>query len=1568
MSQKIGKSGAVFLSAMLISVGVFGAVNLLEATPPTADAGVDQIVEPNIAVQFDGSSSIGDNLDYTWYFRTNGDVGAGMNPTHTFTEEGIYEVGLLVRETASSIMDLDITKITVRNQIPGADAGPDQVVNEDDIVTFDASGTTDTDSDLLGLIYDWDFADGAKGTGMNPTHVYTLAGTYSAILTVTDDGGAAGTDTVTITVNNLAPIANAGSDQTVNEGEYVYFDGSGSTDTPSDADSLRYEWNFGDLGPYAANYWKDNGVYPATLTVTDDDGAQNQNTIDVSVQNVDPFICVDDAYLIANITLCASGEKWHDVKFYLNESGTPREEFYVYREAGDPKEQEDTRDNIKLNLGELWTAEVYYTPLDDPLNGQLQGDTPVWIILEFDNGVTRKISHNFNVNHPETWYWNFALNDYFFQNPQPAIHFGYTVYDPGMDSETVTWECGGNTVSKYYEASTFPTLIKDTIDYTPKKMENITITVDDDDGGTYNVTLAFAESMLDGLSPKVSAGDNQSAIEDDTLNFAGSAETTISRSISSYQWKFGDGHSAPGPSAEHAYAFSGTYFAVLRAWDYLGNVGIDILKVEIINANPTAEAGLDKVAAEDSIVIFDGSGTTDTLSDISSLVYEWNFGDGSDGYGISPIHVYSNAGTYSVTLTVTDNDGATSTDTLVITVNNLAPTSALAGPDRIIYGASMSIEFVGVGFDTFSDVLGLVYNWNFGDGTPGTGKVTSHTYIVASTYTITLTVTDDNNAVATDTCTIFVGIDSDGDNLVDTFETGIGTDVDNWDSDTDYISDYWEIYTYDTDPALSDTDVDGLIDWYEIAYLGYDVDVDDDGLMCPRDWDSDGDWIKDGDDPNPLMYNYADGTEASGPVVISVNEYLGVYVVIEYEGVSTVKANIVEITPIKELNVAVGHYVDISTTSTVPFTAEIRFKYSMPLPPPTLEEQLALYQWHGANNKWVIEDNTVVNVDKDFVWSKVTHFCELCIGNSNFQYSDSDGLCDWYERNTYHPNFSDDLAYLNGKTNEFIDDTDGDGLYDGWEDLNGDGIFDDGETKGEVQYYTSPLNADTDDDDVNDNIDIDPLVDLQVTVKINEILRLDPVDDWPNEGADFYLWVICNDGNSEQMLKLPDRTDRDAFEEDSDHVYPDASATFDVVDDSELVGFMIILFDDDGGLDRTLDDTMASGDDPCDISSRPGGGGGDPNNWGYSALLLNYDLKAGQWSMEDSPGDPNGYGHASGEEDLNTGDQNDCELWFDITQGGVGDDGDGLTWWQECGPVNAGAYGTDPTDWDTDGDGLCDREALYMPDFNPLSWNDPSGDYDSDTLTNAQEINFPLVGEEGTDPTNPDTDGDELSDATDKYPLIFTNRYALIVCPTEFDGLYWEDFDRDITERFISNVEWSYSDIGFEVTILFPEDGRVTYTDFSNSITNFIEDNNILSTDIVALQIITHGTDYYGLGPYNILFSDLLCSSDDLSNVLSRIGPALDFLWLYTCHSWSFADHIDDISGNGALGITFYGANGVAYIVDPSSITPPNTGFHNAIISGDSVENAIADVQSLNSGAMFNLFDYYPGDLFITSI
>jgi hypothetical protein len=85
------------------------------------------------------------------------------------------------------------------------------------------------------------------------------------------------------------------------------------------------------------------------------------------------------------------------------------------------------------------------------------------------------------------------------------------------------------------------------------------------------------------------------------------------------------------------------------------------------NIPPVADAGPDQTAAFGATVTFNGSGSYDP--DGSIVSYGWNFGDGSTGTGEITTHAYSTDGTYTVTLTVTDNDGATGNDTAIVTVN-----------------------------------------------------------------------------------------------------------------------------------------------------------------------------------------------------------------------------------------------------------------------------------------------------------------------------------------------------------------------------------------------------------------------------------------------------------------------------------------------------------------------------------------------------------------------------------------------------------------------------------------------------------------------------------------------------------------------------------------------------------------------------------------------------------------------------------------------------------------------------------------------------------------------------------
>lgn len=143
-------------------------------------------------------------------------------------------------------------------------------------------------------------------------------------------------------------------------------------------------------------------------------------------------------------------------------------------------------------------------------------------------------------------------------------------------------------------------------------------------------------------------------------------------------------------------------------------------------------------------VSFNGSGSTDPDGTIAS--YSWNFGDETPaGSGVSPQHTYASGGTYNVTLTVTDNSGATSS------VSH--PVSAVAPPPNQPPTAAFTtsitnetVSFNGSGsFDADGNIT--AYSWDFGDDTPaGSGVSPQHTYPGPGTYPVTLTVTDDGGA------------------------------------------------------------------------------------------------------------------------------------------------------------------------------------------------------------------------------------------------------------------------------------------------------------------------------------------------------------------------------------------------------------------------------------------------------------------------------------------------------------------------------------------------------------------------------------------------------------------------------------------------------------------------------------------------------------------------------------------------------------------------------------------------------------------------------------------------------
>lgn len=220
-------------------------------------------------------------------------------------------------------------------------------------------------------------------------------------------------------------------------------------------------------------------------------------------------------------------------------------------------------------------------------------------------------------------------------------------------------------------------------------------------------------------------------------NFDASTSGDPDGSIATYSWNFGDNTSAgAGSTPTHEYAESGSYVVKLTVTDNRGAIASKSVTVQVavpVNQAPTAGFTTQCAALSCS---FDASGSAD--SDGSITKYEWNFGDGVTGGGVNASHAFTAADTYTVTLKVTDNDGAVAEkagSVQVFSAPNQAPVAAF-----VASGSGLNGAFDGTSSTDDSGVT--AYDWKFGDGTTGTGPTPTHAYSGSGVYTVTLTATD----------------------------------------------------------------------------------------------------------------------------------------------------------------------------------------------------------------------------------------------------------------------------------------------------------------------------------------------------------------------------------------------------------------------------------------------------------------------------------------------------------------------------------------------------------------------------------------------------------------------------------------------------------------------------------------------------------------------------------------------------------------------------------------------------------------------------------------------------------
>ena len=255
-----------YVATLVVSDGKanseLAAVSILASATnlaPVAKPGVNQSVVTGTKVSVDASASSdpnGDSITYRWslLFKPAGStatLSSATTASATFTADlaGTYLVGLTVNDgkVDSPVVVLTVTAAKL-NAVPVANAGTNQNVTAATLTTLD--GTASTDADLDGLSYTWSLiskpsssnAALSSTTSPKPTFTPDVAGTYVASLVVSDGKDRSLTAVVTViaSASNSAPVANAGSAQSVSTAAVVTLNGTGSTD--ANGDTLTYRW------------------------------------------------------------------------------------------------------------------------------------------------------------------------------------------------------------------------------------------------------------------------------------------------------------------------------------------------------------------------------------------------------------------------------------------------------------------------------------------------------------------------------------------------------------------------------------------------------------------------------------------------------------------------------------------------------------------------------------------------------------------------------------------------------------------------------------------------------------------------------------------------------------------------------------------------------------------------------------------------------------------------------------------------------------------------------------------------------------------------------------------------------------------------------------------------------------------------------------------------------------------------------------------------------------------------------------------------------------------------------
>ncbi len=238
----------------------------------------------------------------------------------------------------------------------------------------------------------------------------------------------------------------------------------------------------------------------------------------------------------------------------------------------------------------------------------------------------------------------------------------------------------------------------------------------------------------------------------DTINFMDrSTDPNGEIDITSWHWNFGDGNISNKQNPTHEYNHSGIYNISLTVTDNYGENDTYNTSIEVLNLPPVANFSYSpsNPSTSDTVQFTDKS----TDGDGTVANWTWDFGDGSISHEQNPTHKYNDNGIYTVTLTITDNEGAEAKIMNKVTVANSLPTANFFFiPEKASVGEK--INFTDGSNDDDGEII--AWHWDFGDGSASDKQNPQHAYTKSGKYTVKLTVRDNDGGENTITKTVEV--------------------------------------------------------------------------------------------------------------------------------------------------------------------------------------------------------------------------------------------------------------------------------------------------------------------------------------------------------------------------------------------------------------------------------------------------------------------------------------------------------------------------------------------------------------------------------------------------------------------------------------------------------------------------------------------------------------------------------------------------------------------------------------------------------------------------------------------